>query len=74
MMAKYSAVGVIFDGTSRINDVRNQEKTLESSIDDARKLKRKCWSVASLKTEEKILKLSISDCGRQTPSVRTQFL
>ena len=51
-----------------------QEKTLESSIDDARKLKRKCWSVASLKTEEKIFKRSISGCGWQTLPVRTQFL
>ena len=51
-----------------------QEKTLKRSITDSRKLKRRCWSVACLKTEEKILKRSISDCGWQTLSVRTQFL
>ena len=37
MMAKYSAVGVIFDGTSRINDVRNARK--------------KPWKVASMMPE-----------------------
>ena len=51
-----------------------QEKTLKRSINDSRKLQRRCWSVACLKTEEKILKRSISDCGWQTLSVRTQFL
>ena len=40
-----------------------QEKTLERSINDSRRLKRRCWRVACLKTEEKILKHSINDCG-----------
>ena len=58
IIVKYSAVGVIFDG----------------SINDSRRLKRRCWRVACLKTEEKILKHSINDCGWQALSVRTQFL